>query len=311
MIQICKSAYAYTLVAFLSSEFAGQILRIDSGEIIFLDVLWLSDVFSPIMSHKLITETFPSATLSAQRDSLVHDGVLRWEFAEYLWRPVLNKSLKGSEDSVVDFLFRVLLDLGVIIPLDRTTFLANNGVLDTSHGDSKWKDVLVIMRLPETCCRSKQAELNSSVNKALVGCREVVLKWRFDAAGPPYGLVERLIASCHIIGRLEQGLCWRYGALFKSHAMTRRGGENVRLYTFFIRYDVFAAPGRDVPERVVTARMIGPLENDRVWAALRYVASAMVILSKEWPGVLWESWPVCSTHPSSRIFLAPPAEVRS
>ena len=104
---------------------------------------------------------------------------------------------------MVDFLFRVLLDLGVIIPLDRTMVMANNRVLDTSHGDWKRKDVLVIMRLPEICCRSKQAALNSSVNKALTDCREGALKWRLDAAGPPYRLVKRLIASCHIISRLE------------------------------------------------------------------------------------------------------------
>ena len=34
------------LVACFPSDFAGQILRIDSREIIFRDVVWLSDVFS-------------------------------------------------------------------------------------------------------------------------------------------------------------------------------------------------------------------------------------------------------------------------
>lgn len=48
---------------------------------------------------------------------------------------------------------------------------------------------------------------------------QVILKWRFDWAGPPSGLVERLIASCRVIGKVEHGLCWRYGAVFKSHAM--------------------------------------------------------------------------------------------
>ena len=65
-----------------------------------------------------------------------------------------------------------------------------------------------------------------------------------------------------------------------------------------------------VSERVLTTRMIKYLENDHVWTALRYVVSAMVALSKEWPGVLWEDWPVCTTHPSSHIVLAPPAEVQ-
>lgn len=46
-------------------------------------------------------------------------------------------------------------------------------------------------------------------------------------AGPPSGLVERLIASCRVIGKVEQGLCWRYGAVFKSHAMASENGEKV------------------------------------------------------------------------------------
>ena len=45
----------------------------------------------------------------------------------------------------------------------------------------------------------------------------------------------------------------------------------------------------DDPERVLTARTFEPLENERVWVAVRYVASARVSISKEWPGVLWEA----------------------
>lgn len=54
---------------------------------------------------------------------------------------------------------------------------------------------------------------------------QVALKWRFDWAGPPHGLVERLITSCRVLGEVEKGLCWRYGAVFRSHAMTSGDGE--------------------------------------------------------------------------------------
>lgn len=61
---------------------------------------------------------------------------------------------------------------------------------------------------------------------------QVVLKWRFDWAGPPHGLVERLIASCRVIGEVEHGLCWRYGAAFKSHIIVEGVGETFRLRCF-------------------------------------------------------------------------------
>lgn len=49
-------------------------------------------------------------------------------------------------------------------------------------------------------------------------------------AGPPIGLVERLIASCYVVGKVEQGLCWRHGAAFTSHAMAAaREGDRFRV----------------------------------------------------------------------------------
>ena len=201
---------------------------------------------------------------------------------------------------MIESLFRVLLKLGVILPLGRPAFLSDESDSRTSRGEREYKDMLVIMRLPEECSREQQTAIDSAIAEARHDCREVELKWEFDAASAPYGLVERLISSCHVLGAVELRACWRYGALFASHQMTRRYGKQVRLYKFLIRYHV----------DMLSLKMIGPLSNSRVLDALRYVASAMVILSMEWPGVQWAGWLHCSNHPDARMYLTTPREVR-
>ena len=205
-------------------------------------------------------------------------------------------------DQVGKALFRILFKLGVVLPLRHAALSADQSVY--SHPTSK--DVLVIMRLPKWCTTQQQAGIDSAVEEMGMDCREVTLKWRFDPAGAPYGLVERLISSCHVIGQVEKGLCWRYGALFKSHSMTKRRGNLARLYTFVIRYE----PGYGVVRQMLAVRIFGPPEDKRVWVALQYVASTMVVLSQEMPGVRWEGWPECPKHGQTRIYLAPPGEVR-
>lgn len=223
-----------------------------------------------------------------------------------------------SEDRVMDALFRVLVSLGVALPLGRAKFsIAEEASLASSSskdGDQQPQDMLVIMRLPERCTAEQEEQLSSLVTKGRLGAREVTLKWRFDAAGSPYGLLERLIASCHLIGELEQGLCWRQGAVFKSHAMANADGSGkrkIRLYTVVVRYDSLYADGCSDPDRVLTVRMIGPLESDRVWTALRHIASSMVMISKDWTGVLWEGWPECPEHPTIRMYLATSVKVQN
>ena len=262
-------------------------------------MVWLSKVLSPILSHKLHAEDFPTTALKRQRDILIRRGVLRWDFAQHVWRDVLTTAEQRSKERVIESLFRVLLKLGVILPLGRPAFLSDRSGLHTSHGDGESKDMLVIMRLPEERSDEQRRAIDSSIVNVRQDCREVKLNWEFDAAKAPYGLVERLISSCHVIGEVEQDLCWRYGALFTSPEMTSGDDGQVRLYKFLIRYH----------ERMLSLSMIGPLSDDRVLAALRYVASAMVVLSMEWPGVQWEGWLDCPNHPQARIYLTPPGEV--
>ena len=263
-------------------------------------MVWLSKVLSPILSHKLHNEDFPTIALRKQRDSLVHRGVLQWEFALHLWTDVLAPAEQGLKGRVMESLFRVLLNLGVILPLGQPAFLSDQSDSHTSRSERETKDMLVIMRLPEECSDEQQSAIDAVMAKALHDCREVQLKWEFDAARAPYGFVERLISSCLVLGTVELHACWRYGALFTSRQIMWRHGKQARLYKFLICYH----------DRMLSLRMIGPLSNDRVLSALRYVASAMVILSMEWPGVRWVGWLHCPNHPNARMYLTPPGEVR-
>ena len=242
------------------------------------------------MSHKLTREIFELGELDQIKDKLVYDGILVRKLALHLWRPILERVAEGKKDEVVNALFRTLLNLGVILPLDRTVL-------------SSIDRFLVIMRLSDKCNCSDKINATLDGAKALGDCEQVTLKWMFSA-GPPYGLVERLIASSHIIGKVEREMCWRYGALFKSHQWTRRRNKNVRLYTFVIHYEVIYDREHNHRDDVLTMRMIGPLADERMWVALRYVASAMVTLSRDWPGVRWKGWPVCPEHPTDRMYLA-------
>lgn len=286
------------------SEFAGHTLSVDGGDEIYLDVEWLSQVLKPIMSHKLLASVLPQE-LSAMRDELVHDGVLRWHFARHLWSQLLEGVSSSSATArCMQGLAKVLITLGVALPLEPTTSSAS--VERQSHVNDEPnspKDMLVIMRLPDRCSDKIAQDLTGWGNKTRPGERMVTLKWRFDPRGPPFGLVERVIAACHAVGFVERGLCWRYGALFKSRAMTNKGGRKYRLYTFIIRYDNIS--------ELLTMSMKGPLENNRVWIALRFVASAMVNILKDWPGVLSEGWPACVEHPDTRMYLASSHEVRT
>lgn len=76
------------------------------------------------------------------------------------------------------------------------------------------------------------------------------------------------------------------------------------MYTFVIRYD--KTNGKDF--RVLTFSMFGPLQDWRVWAALRWAASAVISASREWRGVLWEGWLVCAEG-HRRTYLETPDKV--
>lgn len=81
-----------------------------------------------------------------------------------------------------------------------------------------------------------------------------------------------------------------------------------RLYEFIVRYDNATGEQQD-QLRVLSFRMFGPLADTRVWAALRWGASAMIGVSREWRGVLWEGWPEC-VEDHKKVYLVTPEKVQ-
>lgn len=288
--------------ASVSSEFAGQVLRVDDGDGVFLDVVLLSRVLNPIFDHKLRHRRLHTAELIRWRDELLLTGVLREAFAGYLWSGVFrDHAVQSPVGELKKALLDVLIKLGVAFPLGRATGPAVDSCFSpTPHEGVGTRDMLVQRWAPLRLADHEEEELNNLLESRLQwGAREVMLKWMFDWAGPPQGLVGRLIASCHVIGEAEKGLCWTSGAVLKSHAMLQ-GAD--RLYVVEVRYTS--------EDRVLSIKMSGPLEDDRVWIALRFMASVLVNVSKEWQGMLCKGWIDCPNHARDHVYLATPTEVR-
>lgn len=254
------------------------------------------------MDHKLRLRKLSTTREIQWRDDLLNTGVLRWAFARDLWKDIFYKhSSQSSEGQLEEALFGVLIKLGVALPLGRTAELASGGgALPTSRERNGLGDMLVWRWLPLHLTGELQEYLEKLLEKKQQdGAREVTLNWEFDRAGAPHGLVGRLMALCHVVGEAEAGLCWRCGAVFKS---ARVAGGTDRPYAVAIYYDG--------TKRVLSVRMFGHLESERMWVALRFIASVMVNISAEWPGVLWEGWLECADHVRDRLHLTTPSEVR-
>lgn len=263
----------------------------------------LSRVLNPIFDHKLRRRLFHTSQHNGWRDEVLQTGVLRGAFARHLWKGVFrDHAVQSPEDELERALFDVLTKLGVAIPLGRATGPAIDGgcASPTSHEGIRTRDMLVQRWAPLSLADTEQEDLNDLFEgRRQRGSREVMLKWMFDWAGPPQGLVGRLIASCHVIGEAEKGLWWRSGAVLKSPEMMQERAD--RLYVVEIRYT-----GED---RVLSIKMSGPLEDERVWVALRFMASALVNVSKEWQGMLCKGWIDCPNHARDHVYLATPTEV--
>lgn len=230
------------------------------------------------------------------RNKLALDGVLHPKFAEYLWNKSMGSGGLPSSKAVFEGLTSVLVKLGVALPVGRTSRLPSG-----FHASPK---MLVIMRLPEACNGNQQLLFDNLSAETQPGDREVTLKWRFEKGGPPDGLVERVIAACHVLGKLEKGSCWRHGAVFRKQLELRVAG-GVPWITIAL-----GTTSSDDSRREFVARVFGSLEYERVWEAIRYVASAVATFAKEWPGLEWEGWAECAAHRQQHAHLASSAHVR-
>ena len=72
------------------SEYAGQVLRVDGGEGIFLDVVLLSNVLNPVLDHTLRGRVMSTSQLNTAKYELINAGVLRCDLARHLWEDLLQ-----------------------------------------------------------------------------------------------------------------------------------------------------------------------------------------------------------------------------
>ncbi|CAM9633838.1 unnamed protein product, partial [Choristocarpus tenellus] len=244
---------------------------VQSRDFLFLDVEWLSQVLKPILDHKLGGIPFESAEMETGRYDLVERGILRRNFALHLWSPFMKMEEHiHDREAMIRGLFDVLIKLGIVLPTQWGP--ESDKRASTAQ---KVSNMLVIMRLPTKCPETVRDKLRRF--EEALGDNKVAIQWHFDSAGSPYGMVERLIAFCHVLGEVWESGCWRYGVLLTgdSHAV-------------LVKYDG--------DRHLLTVTVFGLKVDLLMWGVLRFVASAVLRLSKDWSGVLWSASLQCPNH---------------
>lgn len=258
---------------------------------VFLDVEDLALSLAPILNHKAHerdargSHIFAGEKLDLRwkldaRKRLVGKGVLQSCFARLLWQ--------GSGVNLSEQAFDVMVKLGILLPVPQRHQL---GAPHEPH--EGWKnrygkcgnDFLVLMRLPLVASSEITARFD-----AMARLHEewgLVAKWRFDRGSIPFGLVERLIASCHEVGDVIVDTCWRNGACFEAQAESKAaGGGTFALTIEFVKNGLDNEPNAGT----LAVRAFGHREGRAVWGVLRFVISSTWRLFREFPGLGWEAW---------------------
>ena len=272
-------------------ERGGSLLK--HPQVVFLDVEELALTLAPILNHKMGQEDPLHAHFSSERQPeerwisearkrLVSGGVLNTRFARSLW--------KKDNIDMPQQIFDVLVKLGILLPIIPPRY-----TWDVSYDTmSPWEHVeeyMVLMRLPLKASCETMARFN-----AFEKLREewgVVTKWEFDRGRNPYGLVERLVASCHAIGNVVMDTCWREGACFIGHqASINAAGGSFALAVQVTRCATLNKPTAGT----LVVQAFGSRDGRAVWGALRFVISSAWRLFEEFPGLGWEAWVECPKH---------------
>ena len=272
-------------------ERGGSLLK--HPQVVFLDVEELALTLASILNHKMGQEHPPHAHFSSERQPeerwisearkrLMSEGVLEARFARSLW--------KKDNIDMPQQIFVVLVKLGILLPLipPRYTWDVSLGTM------SPWehvKEYMVLMRLPLKASCETMACFN-----AFEKLREewgVVAKWKFDRGRNAYGLVERLVASCHAIGNVVMDTCWREGACFVGHqASINAAGGSFALAVQLTRCATLNKPTAGT----LVVQAFGSRDGRAVWGALRFVISSAWRLFEEFPELGWEAWVECPKH---------------
>lgn len=285
-----------------SREFGGSLLRHD--EVVFLDVEDLALRLAPVLNHKTCERDegdgcpmFGDKRLEKQWQweasrHLVDTGTLHRCFASFLW----EKPGRPFPEATFD----VLLKLGILLPLGKEHSRRGRETERTgSHicgrtdaprvNTSCGRGFLVLMRLPN--------EPPAAVARRLRAFEELrkpwglVSKWEFHKGAAPHGLVERIIASFHVMGDLVGGTCWRKGACFNGNDAGRRAGGGS--YALIVDFCEETGSESTPTAGTLTIQAFGARDGRAVWGAMRFAISTVWRLFGEFPGLSWKGWLEC------------------
>ena len=286
----------HILTSCYTRERGGSLLK--HPHVVFLDVEELALTLAPILNHKMKQGDASHAYFSVERkpregwisrarDRLISEGILEARFARLLW--------KSDGIDMPQQAFDVLVKLGILLPLPRSHESGVDDVLPKVWGNtSLWEHVeefLVLMRLPlKASCETTN---RFNVMEQLREEWGVVARWEFDHGRAPHGLVERLVASCHAIGNMVTGTCWRGGACFFAHETSRNAaGGYFALALHFTQRINLNRPTAGI----LVVQAFGHRDGRAVWGALRFIISSVWDLFKEFPGLGWQAWVECPKH---------------
>lgn len=278
------------------------------------------------------------ADWTIQASRLLFDrGILHGCFARFLWeKPEQDPERlpEASMDVLVKTTFEVLVKLGIVLPLGNAYFrgemtfemLVELGILlplgnaylrgtkeanATSHHycgrtyvsgrNACGRGFLVLMRLP-----NEVPPVVASHMAAFEGLRKqwgLVATWKFHNGITPHGLVERIIASCHVVGDVVGGTCWRRGACFVGNADGTRAGNGS--YALMVDFHEEVGSGDTPADRFLTIRSYGARDGKAVWGAMRFAISTVWRLFDLFPGISWEAWFECPEHIGVQLHALP------
>jgi len=270
---------------------------------VFLDIEDLALQLAPILNHKddeqdedgclmFAGKRLDQPWLEEASRQLFDTGVLHRCFARFLWEKPGNPIPEAT--------FDVLLKLGILLPLgndfSRGTLHGGATVDHTCgrihaprHSTTCGRGFLVLMRLP-----NEAPPVVTSRLKCFAELREewgLVAKWEFRDGSAPHGLVERIVASCHVMGDLVRGTCWRKGACFVGNDAGKRAGGG----SFALVLDFCEPTGSEnIPTAgTLTIRAFGARDGRAVWGAMRFAISTVGRFLGEFPGLSWRAWLEC------------------
>lgn len=290
---------------FFFRESGGSLVR--NEDIVFLDIEGLALQLAPILNHKTDEQDEDGCPMFAGKRldqpwleeasrQLFETGILHRCFAGFLWGHPRSPVLEAT--------FDVLLKLGILLPLgsgfyrgalhgDATVDHTCGRTQDPRHNITCGRGFLVLMRLPNEVPPDVASRLQC-FDKEMRENWGLVSKWEFRDGSSPHGLVERIIASFHVVGDVVGGTCWRKGACFIGNVAGKKAGGG----PFALVLDFCEPTGSEnIPTAgTLTIQAFGTRDGRAVWGAMRFAISTAERFLADFPGLRWRAWLECPAH---------------